>query len=111
MIPVHQGEENDAMHCRIADGDNILVVSAPLYRTLKSLGIQSAEESLAYLESFPTAIAASMNVSLEEVGGIEKTMRKVLRDHLPDALINPAKHPKMSYGARMTPVPPAKPAR
>jgi hypothetical protein len=76
-----------------------LEVPAELGRVLRDCSIDTAEEFLAYLTSFPTIMAAALQWTLEDLDRAHQRLVNELRGHVDEELLSPATPEERGYGA------------
>jgi hypothetical protein len=67
--------------------------------SLKSHGVRTAGEMVSYIEAFPSAIAAELQWTVPDVLRGLENLRKKLRGHVDDAVLNPSTREQHSFGA------------
>jgi hypothetical protein len=68
---------------------NRLMVPEKIAAALAGLSVRRADELLAYLDTFPTAVAAALGWRVEQVLGARKQLVDALRGHVDAELISP----------------------
>ncbi|MBI1317849.1 MAG: hypothetical protein GC168_02735 [Candidatus Hydrogenedens sp.] len=86
---------------QVTPGDSPSVeIPEPVLSALGSLSIRSAEELLSYADSFPTAIAASLGWSPQQVQQATQRLKATLHGFVPESLLGEFRPRPMSFGAR-----------
>jgi len=83
----------------IDESRHALMLPEKIAGTFKSHGVFTAAKMLSYLESFPSAIAAELDWTVPEVVRGLRTLRTKLKGHVDDALLEPSRPGRFSYGA------------
>jgi|HubBroStandDraft_6_1064221.scaffolds.fasta_scaffold529700_2 hypothetical protein len=83
-------------------GDRLLVPRR-LGTVLISNHLDTAEDFVSYMQSFPTALAAQLGWTVEDVVRARTRLLEVLRGLLPDEFLDPEPPPPRGYGALRPP--------
>jgi hypothetical protein len=82
----------------IVEGDYLLLPE-PVARLFHAAGVRNGAELLSYLYSFPGAVAVTLHWTLSDVGVATKALHDQLRGHVDEAILDPPRQPKRTYGA------------
>lgn len=83
----------------IDESDLALKLPERIVSTLKSHGVRTAGEMVSYIETFPSSIAAALEWTVPDVLRGLEGLRSKLSGHVDDAVLNPRKHERHSFGA------------
>lgn len=87
----------------LVSGGNLIVPMELL--TAFDRPVNSAEELVAYLQTFPTAVAQRFGWTSDEVTTAKERLFDRLRRVLPDAMLDPPPAPERRFGAMPPPWP------
>lgn len=80
--------------------DRKLLLPIKLYQWLEQQQVSSIEGLVAYLATFPSALAGQLGWSAAEVQKARNELVELLRSHLPDEIASPPAPPRRGRGAR-----------
>jgi len=85
------------LHAHIA-GDKLLLPEE-FARAVLQDGVRTAEDLLAYMQSFPSAVAETLHWQLRDVARATERLRAILRGRVDDQLLHPSTRPSPPLGA------------
>jgi hypothetical protein len=95
--PAHEQAAPGDLHAHIA-GDKLLLPEEFARAVLKD-GVRTAEDLLAYMQSFPSGVAEILNWPVRDVIRATERLRSILRGRVDDQLLHPSTRQSPPLGA------------